>query len=168
MADRDEIQRIAAAMNALRPDWPVRSLVTFLERHHGDRSYRDLAIAGTAIATDPKTQTPNLLNEHGPWWGAAQTVTGNGGGSAVPAATDPRCTVYGHEYYRLPCRGCRAEALAADVDEATTLRMPPEQIERNARGAHLVRQALRQHTTTPTTRQPGVRELAAGEREDDR
>lgn len=163
MADRDEIQRIAAAMNALRPDWPVRSLVTFLERHHSDRSYRDLAIAGTAIATDPKTQTPNLLNEHGPWWGAAQTVMGNGGGSAVPAATDPRCTVYGHEHYRLPCRGCRADELAARAAEEpvpTELgALTPEQVARNTAWAKKVRASIGNH--------PDPRAAAAGEREDD-
>lgn len=165
MATPTELARVAALATALRPDWPTRSVLTFLEREHATKAYRDLAVAMAHIACDPTTQTPKRLSESGPWWLATADPTA----TAVPAATDPRCTVYGHEHYRLPCRGCRAEALAADVDDATTLTtLPPEQIERNARGAHLVRQALRQHTATPTTRQPDVRELAAGEREDDR
>lgn len=152
MATPDEVDRIAAAMNAHRPDWPVRSLVTFLSRHHAARPYRDLAIAAVAVATDPRTTTPNLLNEHGGWWVAAQAVTGTGGGGAIPRPTDPRCDEPGHEHeLARNCRACRSEALARDDDqpaEHVVTALTPEQADRNLRGARAVRAALRTHHTT--------------------
>ena len=66
------------------------------------------------------------------------------------------CTVYGHEYYRLPCRGCRAEALAASTAGITSS---------PAAGAPepdpAVRAALHNHRT------PDARERAAGTTRDE-
>jgi len=70
MPTSNEIERLAAAANALRPDWPVPSLRTHLAQHHGHRPYRDLAVALAWICTDPATQTPARLAENGPWWAA--------------------------------------------------------------------------------------------------
>ena len=67
----EPVDRIAAAVNALRPDWPLTSLRTYLHRAHADRAYCDLAVAAVAVATDPRSQTPARLGEHGPWWTAA-------------------------------------------------------------------------------------------------
>lgn len=152
MATRDEIQRIAAAMNALRPDWPVRSLVTFLESHQAGKPYRDLAIAAAAVATDVRTQTPNLLNEHGAWWSAAQAATGNTGPASVPRPDDPRCTVPGHDReLARNCRWCRSEQIAPDPSTvpapvyAPVYALTPEQRGTNERGLRLVRAAM---TTT--------------------
>lgn len=69
------------------------------------------------------------------------------------------CTVYGHEYYRLPCRGCRSEALAAGVDQLAPA--VPAVTSRDASHASHIR---------TLTREPDPRERAAGEatnREDD-
>lgn len=149
MATTDEIQRIAAAMNALRPDWRTTSLVTFLTKHHSARAYRDLAIAGVAVATDARTQTPHLLNEHGPWWAAAQTAAGN--------ATDhryARCQEPGHSSFPAwNCAACRSEKLAADDQQTTapTLAISPDQAETNARGARTVLAAI--HTARTTTKE---------------
>lgn len=148
MATTDEIQRIAAAMNSVRPDWRTTSLVTFLTKNHAARSYRDLAIAGVAVATDPRTQTPHLLNEHGPWWVAAQTAAGN--------TTDhryARCTEPGHTSFPAwNCAACRSEKLAAD-DEQTgtpTLAISEEQAAINERGAANAKRALAIHTARTT------------------
>lgn len=151
MANRDEIQRIATAMNALRPDWKHSSLVTFLTGH-ATRAYRDLAIAATVVATDPTTKTPQLLNQHGAWWAAAQAATGTAS-TSVPTAGSERCREYGHEHELAHnCRACRAEALAAQHPGDTPLRLTPEQAARNAQHAHTIR------TQLDTAR------LAAGER----
>jgi hypothetical protein len=139
MATADEIQRIAAAMNALRPDWKPSSLVTFLTKHHSARAYRDLAIAGTAVATDTRTKTPQLLNEHGPWWVAAQTAAGN--------TTDhryARCEQPGHTSFAAwNCAACRSEKLAADDTQTATptLAITEDQAAINARGARTVLRA---------------------------
>lgn len=109
MADHNEIQRIATAMNALRPAWPINSLVTFLGKHQ-TRPFRDLAIAAVVVATDERTTTPNLLNQSGPWWKAAQEGTGVTTPQVGPGRD--RCTVYGHESYPArTCPGCRTEYL---------------------------------------------------------
>lgn len=70
MPTPNEIERIAAMGNALRPDWPIKSLRSYLAANLGTRTYQDLAIALAYIATDPATQTPARLLENGPWWAA--------------------------------------------------------------------------------------------------
>lgn len=67
----DEIVRLAALGNALRPDWPVNSLRTFIGKHLTGRGYGDTAVALAWIATKTQTQTPRLLLEAGIWWQAA-------------------------------------------------------------------------------------------------
>jgi hypothetical protein len=66
----NDVERLAAAVNALRPDWPVRSLITFITRDLGHRAVRDAAVALAWIACDPDTQTPKRVLEQGPWWTA--------------------------------------------------------------------------------------------------
>lgn len=159
MPDRDEIQRIAAAMHEARPDWPARSLTTFLERNLANKPYRDLLIAGITVASDPKTQTPHLLLEHGAWWAAAQAATGTSTMTAIPGPHDTHCTVYGHEGYRLPCAGCHAEEIAAAPTQLDT--PVPAVTERDATQAAAVRAALHNHRT------PDARERASNDRGDD-
>lgn len=66
-----EIARIAAAGNALRPDWPVASLVTLLNRPAlVNRPRRDVAVALAWIAAESDTKTPARILGPGPWWRA--------------------------------------------------------------------------------------------------
>lgn len=154
MPEPAEIQRIAAAMNALRPDWNPRSLTTFLTEHHSARPYRDLAIAAVAVATDPKTKTPRLLNEHGPWWAAAQTVQGATG---LEPIRFERCPIEGHTSYRLDncgaCKADRVEATTALAHQAP--RTPPVPTER-------VRQILAGATRPEPDHHNDARTRAAG------
>ena len=85
MATDNEVQRLAMAANAIRPEWPVRSLVTLLTKH-GTRPYRDLAVALAWIATDARTKTPARLAEAGPWWTATSMTEGQG-----PSQSRMRC-----------------------------------------------------------------------------
>jgi len=118
MADRNEIERIAAAMHALRPAWNIRSLVTFLNKHEA-RPFRDLAVAAVAVAVDERTQTPNALNNFGPWWKAAQEASGTPTAAVGPGRD--RCKVYGHESYPArTCQGCRTEQLGTGMWPAGT------------------------------------------------
>lgn len=68
MPTQNETERIAAAIHQLRPDWPARSLITWINRNQAHRPYQDLALALTWIATDPETKTPDRANYPGPWW----------------------------------------------------------------------------------------------------
>lgn len=84
MPTPNEIERLAAATNAIRPDWPVQSLRTHLASQHGARTFRDLAVALAWIATDPATKTPARLLENGPWWAATSV-------NSVKAGERQRC-----------------------------------------------------------------------------
>lgn len=113
MATQTEIERLAAAMHQLRPTWRVDSLVTFLTKHHSERAFSDLAVAAVIVTLDPKTQTPQLLNQHGPWWSAAYVGSGQGTEPVGPG-NEPRCEKPGHEHeLARHCRCCRAESLEA-------------------------------------------------------
>lgn len=69
-----EAERLAYAVNALRPDWPRTSLQTLLASKLGNRAYRDAAVALVFVALDPATSTPARVLENGPWWGATLTA----------------------------------------------------------------------------------------------
>ena len=128
MASKTELERLAAAGAALRPDWPVRSVLTYLTNNHAHRTYRDLAVALAYIATDPTTVTPKRLGEAGPWW----RVSPETAASTVPRAGAARCTIPGHEHeIAANCRSCRAEQIAiADGTSAPTTRDPLVSAER--------------------------------------
>lgn len=143
MPNTDEIQRIAAAMNALRPDWNIRSLVTYLERNHAARPFRDLIVAAVVVATDARTQTPKLLEQHGAWWVAAKAAQGTGAADPVHYA---RCPVIGHTSYAAHnCGACRWDAIEAATE-------PPHQADRTpVVPTDRVRQILATHSTGATS-----------------
>lgn len=79
-----EIERIAAAANQLRPDWPIAQLRTLLK---GDglvnRPRRDVSVALAWVACEVGTASPYRVLESGPWWRAAGIESaGNGSGGA--------------------------------------------------------------------------------------
>ena len=99
MLTTDEIHRLAASLNALRPDWHVKSLITFIGGNLRTRTYREAAVALTWVATDPRTETPKRVLEAGPWWNASRAqaatvsvvVTRCGEHPEHPAARCPAC-----------------------------------------------------------------------------
>lgn len=103
MPSETEIERLAAAANAIRPEWPVRSLVTHLTNHHASRAYRDLAVALAYIATDPKTLTPARLKESGPWWRCTEEQSRTPVGRTIPCPDHP-------DQPASRCVRCREEA----------------------------------------------------------
>lgn len=70
-----EAARLAAAMNALRPDWPSQSLMSFLHQVAA-WPYRDAALQLTWLACDPETETPARLLTEGPWRKLTRLVDG--------------------------------------------------------------------------------------------
>lgn len=72
-----EADRIAAAMNQLRPDWPTSSVRTLIRKHLMERPRRDVAVALAWIACEANTSTPARVIEQGPWWRAV-AVEGSG------------------------------------------------------------------------------------------
>ena len=149
MASREEIQRIAGAMNALRPDWRVSSLTTFLTDRCSARSYRALAIAAAAIATDPRCTTPNLLAQDGPWWAGAFQASGEREFSPRPSDPSwPFCETPGHPRVRpgTTCQRCEREAIADDkgADESVpVVILSEEQARRNSEWAARIKDGWR-------------------------
>ena len=111
MLDNNEIQRLAAMGSALRPDWPARSLRTWLEKNLADRAFGDIAVALAWVATRTKTDTPRLLLEAGPWWKACQVD-----GTTAPRNYRVPCTEHPGE--TLPCGRCANEAVPASKSRA--------------------------------------------------
>lgn len=67
-----EITRIAAAMNQLRPDWPLKQLGTLLrDDRMVTRPRRDVTVALSWVACEAGTSSPYRVLENGPWWKAA-------------------------------------------------------------------------------------------------
>jgi len=141
MISRDETERLAAMANALRPDWPLKSLTTFIVNELTRRTYREVAIALAWIATDPATDTPKRMLEAGPWWNASRAQ------AATVSVVVTRCAVQGHEH--LPAARCPAceEANRGEVDHDA--------------GVAAVREALR---SAPRYEPPAVKAARAAER----
>ena len=91
----NEMDRLAHAVNALRPDWPVGSLRTFIAIHLSAKTYRDATLAFAWIAVDPTTRTPARINESGPWWGVANDAPETD--RSITAYRGPRCRVCGRD-----------------------------------------------------------------------
>lgn len=68
MPTPDQLSRLAAAANLLRPDWPTQWVHSYLLTRHANRPYKDLGLALFWVATDPETRAPTRLEEPGPWW----------------------------------------------------------------------------------------------------
>ena len=113
MTTDNELQRLAMAGNALRPEWPIRSLLTLLTKHAA-RPYRDLAVALAWIATDARTKTPARLAEAGPWWTATSMTEGQG-----PSQSRMRCPDH-ERHHAGHCPDC----IAAAVDRPTYVVVP--------------------------------------------
>lgn len=70
--NQHERERIAAAMHHLRPDWPLRQLLTLLATPQlTDRPRRDVVVALAWVACESNTASPYRVLESGPWWRAA-------------------------------------------------------------------------------------------------
>lgn len=66
MLTRQEGERLAQAVNAMRPDWPVASLLTLIGKRK-ERALMDLALELMYVALDPDTKSPARIDADGPW-----------------------------------------------------------------------------------------------------
>lgn len=69
----EEIERLAATLGALRPDWTNglpdrhRSLRTFIGENLAGRDFQSTLVEFVACAADPTTVNPGRVLEYGPW-----------------------------------------------------------------------------------------------------
>ena len=107
--NENEIERLAAMGNSLRPDWPLASLKTLLTKHElARRPRRDVAVALAWVACESATKTPARILEAGPWWLAA-----NAEGNKVRTSYDIPCPDHAGEI--LPCGRCASARVPGEV-----------------------------------------------------
>lgn len=102
MLNKDETHRIAAATNALRPDWPMKNLITFIDNNLNARTYRETAVALAWVASDPISRTPGRVLENGPWW------RNNNGDQATVSVIPTKCGEH-PEYLARNCPACETQ-----------------------------------------------------------
>lgn len=107
-----EAHRLAAAINQLRPEWPLASLASFIAKNLATRPYRDAAIALTWIACDPETVNPGRVLENGPWWKATQAQAGTVSTIAMHCPDHPTERAW-------DCKPCADDV--ADIDTGLAL-----------------------------------------------
>ena len=131
MTLESERQRIAAAVNQLRPDWPVKSLLSLLDSDHlANRPRRDVCVALTWIACDIDSQTPARIREDGPWWRATNADNDAAWSAHLtnwrPPHSHEACRKHPGEWANR-CRGCAADRLTGDEtpERTSASRMSP-------------------------------------------
>mgnify|MGYP003489551565 FL=1 len=73
MLTKEEAQRIALCVSAIRPDWSTNGLMSVLaDDRCRNRVPRDLTLAFVALALDPSSRKPTRIYESGPWWDVAR------------------------------------------------------------------------------------------------
>ena len=129
-----EIERVAAAIHQLRPDWPAASLRTFITKNLAERPRRDVAVALAWIACEPATAKPARVLGAGPWWKAAAVE----GAASNRDPWDPGgcCTVCS-----LPEDRCRA--LWADDHAYVSAARHRADVDATGYDTDAIRQALR-------------------------
>lgn len=111
MTSQLSADRIAYAINVLRPDWGIVSLTTLIGELR--RPLPDCAVALTVVALDEASTTPGRVRELGPWWNAANAAGEPQAATGAIPRTEPRCPRPGHEHeLRDHCRICRSDGIA--------------------------------------------------------
>lgn len=122
---------LAALMAGLHPGWQIPGCAAAIHQARNLAPLDQLAHAVIAYAMRADVTTPALLAEDGPHWRAGHTPD-----TRVEPA---RCREHPHEL-ATNCRACPVEQY--DPSGAPTLTLSPEQVDRNAQGARLVRAAM--------------------------
>lgn len=121
MITKFQAEKIATAVNAIRPDWDISGITTALGKARTEGEPWQLAIAAFAAAANSDNRTPAVIALPGHHWRPARL---NATPTPGPGRRE-RCTVYGHDGYpALNCPGCRADALVNGT--RTPLHPPPE------------------------------------------
>lgn len=108
MMTKIQAEKIAAAVNTIRPDWDITGITAALGKARNEGEAWQVAIAAIAAAANTNNRTPAVLALPGEHWRPARLTTTPTQG----LGRRPRCTVYGHESYPADnCAGCRIERL---------------------------------------------------------
>lgn len=108
MMTKIQAEKIAAAVQSLRPDWDTTGVLAALAKARTEGEPWQVAIAAIAAAADRDNLTPGVIPLPGLHWKPARL---NATPTPGPGRRE-RCQVYGHDGYpALNCPGCRADEL---------------------------------------------------------
>lgn len=113
MAEPKQLALIASIGHLLHPDWPERSLRTWIDTNYAGAQHNgyQLAVAAFACWADPATNAWSRLKESGPWWRAAAAAGSTERGALTgPPRRGEDCEKHPGNY-RDACAGCRADQL---------------------------------------------------------
>jgi hypothetical protein len=112
--DHGQACELASLIAALRPGWDEQGIVKQLGLARTRGTAWELAHAALHAAEDPGNLTPAIIALSGPHWTKAKAASSAVGSDNMPGAA--KCPEHAT---RLPCPGCRADALAAEPDATT-------------------------------------------------
>jgi hypothetical protein len=146
-----ETQRIAAAINILRPDWPTASIKALLTKPElVNRPRRDVAVALVWVACESDTKTPGRVLAAGPWWQAASSDRAPEEGRRHNPPPAEECPNHPGEW-RINCRPHAADRKAQrdelEAEHAERVRLTKQQAIDTAREA--IREAARAIPAAP-------------------
>lgn len=110
--NENEIERIANAIHALRPDWPAASIHSLISDRMAGHTRRDAAVALAWVACESETKTPARVLEAGPWWQAAN-VEAPARSGWKPPRKEEQCSTHPGQW-AVNCGGCVADKRAID------------------------------------------------------
>ncbi len=106
----DQATKLAAFINALRPDWDKPGVIDALGRARGKGSATAVAIAAIKAASSPTNRTPAVLHLDGEHWRTRPET--NHQNTATPPKRSDWCPMHIGELAH-NCRACAADRLAA-------------------------------------------------------
>lgn len=68
MLTTSEVTRIARSVVAIRPDWQLNDIYTFIDHRLRDKDFHAVAVASAWVAADPLTKKFVRIESSGPWW----------------------------------------------------------------------------------------------------
>lgn len=147
MLNHDQADRIASAIQVVRPDWNHKQLMGVLGMDDIKlrRTYVDTFHAMLAIALDGSTKQPTRVLEPGPWWAAStDSAIPPNTSDLLPTHADDDCRECGQPathwtHFDTTDRGCAYLSPSAWAERARAA-------DHHAKAAE-VRQQMRQETS---------------------
>ena len=106
MMSKDEAEAIALDVHATRPDWDTAGIMAALAKCRDKGTPEQIRAVALTAARDARNHTPGVIALAGAHWDAAK-------------AREPKRAKCPDHELELPCRSCRADNLAAGLEQTT-------------------------------------------------